>query len=360
MMARIAANICMGLAGLIYLFGMPFFAASCKTYRDPNGGDPFLLFAQFPLWFLLIIAFCAGTAKGGLDWLLMPRGGQYAVALAAGVAMAVVATMSAAFHYYPEDRIPWAIRPFVPSAWAMWVFPGVVLCFCLFTVNPDLGSFLPRVALRATVAAVGGVSLLVAAGLLCEHIVSSQQRMRASMEKEESQRREEVQRAMAELQALDVANNLGVASRYLYDPALSKVAIEKIHAVPDLEQRLAAGLRSDWSYEILLLLDTTDPPDKKALAEPVRDALSRVADLVLKYMRGGDYLHPYSFRSEASVALSVADKYSGLGVDLSPPIRAFRSALNEPHSTSGGYQQEIKFDCAADLDSWLARNAPRR
>jgi len=210
------------------------------------------------------------------------------------------------------------------------------------------------------VAAVGGVSLLVAAGLLCEHIVSSQQRMRASMEKEESQRREEVQRAMAELQALDVANNLGVASRYLYDPALSKVAIEKIHAVPDLEQRLAAGLRSDWSYEILLLLDTTDPPDKKALAEPVRDALSRVADLVLKYMRGGDYLHPYSFRSEASVALSVADKYSGLGVDLSPPIRAFRSALNEPHSTSGGYQQEIKFDCAADLDSWLARNAPRR
>ena len=361
MVARIVGNICIGLAGLIYVFALPFLAASSKTYRDPNGGDPFLMFAQFPLWFLLIVAFSAATAKGGLDWLLTSRGAQYAAALAASAAMAVVAGLSCAFHYYPGgDRIPWAMRPFVPSAWAMWIFPAVILCFCLLTVNPELGSLIPRAGLRAPVAAAGGLSLLAAAGLLCEHIVVTQQQVRASMENQASQRSEETRRDLAELQALDLSNNPGLAARYLYNPEVTRLAIEKLHAVPGLEQRLAAGLRNEWFYDILNLLNVTDPPDKSALAEPVRDALFSLANRVLKEMRGGDYLHPYSFGSEAGVAMSVADRYSGLGVDLFPPMRAFRSALNEPHSTSGGFQQEIQFDCAADLDRWLARHAPRR
>jgi len=104
---------------------------------------------------------------------------------------------------------------------------------------------------------------------------------------------------------------------------------------------------------VLIFLDDADPPDGKALAEPARDAFLLQAEATRASIRTPGALYSDSFDFEGRLVLSVADKFRSFGVDYAPAIRAFRSALDEPHDP------KIKFTCAAQLDDWLAREAKR-
>jgi hypothetical protein len=315
-----------------------------------------LIFLLLLLWFCLAVALCVSTANGGLDWLSIARGSQYALALATCLAMAVVTGLSGLLRHETADQIPWAVRPLVPFAWALWIFPLAIMIFSVLTINPALGADVPRLALRAPVALVGGVSLLASFGMLAQWFVSSQQKQAARVDAIVSESTERTKRQMEELRGYDANTQLsfvlGYTNRY-HDPKLRELALEKIRAVPNLEEQLITGLRSPWFESVLIFLDASDPPDGKPLAQPARDAFLLEAESVRASLRQPGSIYPDSFDFQARLVLSVADKFRPFGVDYAPAIRAFRTALDEPHDP------KIKFNCAADLDTWLARDAKR-
>jgi len=357
MIFRIIGNLCIGLAVLLYAVPLPLIITSPRSHDGGQSEAWGLILVLIPLWFCLAVALCASTANGGLDWLSIGRGSQYALALVTCLAMAVVTGLSGLLRHETADQIPWAVRPLVPFAWAMWLFPLVIAIFALLTINSELGAGVPRMALRAPVALVGGVSLLVSLGMLAQWFVSSQQQQAARVDAIVSEEAERTKRQIEEVQGYDANTHLSFVLSYTNrynDPKLRELALQKIRAVPDLEEQLITGLRSPWFESVLIFLDASDPPDAKPLAEPARDAFLLQAERVRTTLRDSVTLYPEGFDFQARLVLSVADKFRPFGVDYAPAIRAFRTALDGPPDP------KVKFNCAADLDAWLAREAKRR
>jgi hypothetical protein len=357
-MARTIGNLCLGLAVLLYAIPLPLIIVSPPTHDGGQSEAWALIFLFLLLWFCLMVALCVSTANGGLDWLSIARGSQYALVVATSIAMVVVTVLSGLLRHESADQIPWVMRPLVPFAWAMWFFPLAVMIFSLFTVNPGLGAEVPRMAVRAPVGLAGGMSLLVSFGMLAQWFISSQQKQAARVDALVNESSERTKRQMEEVRALDANTQLnqilGYTNRY-NDAELRELALQKVHAVPDLEEQLATGLRSPWYEYVLIFLDAADPPDGKALAEPARDAFLLQVEAVHERMKEPSYVHPDDFDFQARLMLSVADKFHAYGVDYAPAIRAFRTALDDPHDP-----KNVKFNCAADLDAWLARDANRK
>lgn len=356
MIFRTIGNLGVGLAVLLYAVPLPLIIVSPPTHDGGQSEAWALIFLLLLLWFCLAVALCASIANGGLDWLSVARGSQCALVVATCVAMAVVTGLSGLLRHETADQMPWAMRPLVHFAWALWVFPLVIMIFSVLTINPGLGADVPRLVLRAPVALVGGMSLLVSFGMLAQWFVSSQQNQAARVDAIVSEQSERTKSQMEEVRGYDANTQLsfvlGYTNRY-NDPKLRELAIEKIRAVPDLEDQLVTGLRSPWFESVLIFLDASDPPDAKALAEPARDAFLLQAESVRTTLHEPGTIYPDSFDFQARLVLSVADKFHAFGVDYAPAIRAFRTALDEPHDP------KIKFNSAAVLDAWLARDAKR-
>jgi hypothetical protein len=357
MILRTLGNLCAGLAVLLYAIPLPLMLVEPPSHDGGQSEGWGLILTLIPLWFCLAAALCANTSNGGLDWLLIPRWPQYALAAARCLAMAVVTGLSGLLRHETADQIPWAVRQLVPFAWAMWIFPPVIAIFCFLTINSGRGADVARLVLRAPVALVGGMSLLASFGMLAQWFISSQQKQAARVDAIVSENTERTQRQMEDLRGYDANTQLSFVLGYtnrFKDAKLRELALQKIRAVPDLEEQLIAGLRSPWFETVLIFLEDADPPDSKALAEPARDAFLLQAERVRTTLREPGTLYPDSFDFQARLVLSVADKFRPFGVDYSPAIRNFRSALDEP------YDPKIKFNCALVLDDWLARDARHR
>jgi hypothetical protein len=352
-----AGNVGLGLATLFYVIVLFVYSWTATLPRSDQSAF-FLLGILLPvLWICLALALYGSVARGGLDWLAASRGAQKTIVPITCLSFLVVTCLSGVLRPEPVDQIPWAVRPLVPWAWAMWLFPLVVLLFCALTMHPDLGAALPLVALRAPLAAVAGLSLLASGGLLAQWFISSQKDALARADAEVSDEQKRVQDRLEYLRGLDASKDLnqvlGSTNRYA-DPKLRELALEKIRAVPDLEVQLAAGLRSPWCEEVLIFLDASEPPDRKPLAEPARDAFTFLADNLRSSMRNQqERVVPVNVDFDARLMVSVADKLRGLGVDYVPVIRSYRSALNEPR------EEKLRFDSASMLDDWLARETTR-
>jgi hypothetical protein len=348
-------NVWLGLATLFYA-GVLFVDFQTAGLSKSDQSAFWLLGALLPaLWFFLAMALCASVAKGGLDWLKAPRGGQIALVVVACVSFAVVTWLSGVLRGEPADQIPWGMRPLI--SWAIWVFPLVVLAFCVLTIHPTIVARVPAVVFRVPLAAVGALSLLAGGGMLIEWVGSMQLQDQERVERLVSEEAQRHQRRLDEVQALDAEKDMGRLLGYTnrYDDAkVREAALAKIHSNPNLEQELAAMLSNLMGDDVLIFLDASDPPDKKALAEPVREALVTVANEVRESMHGSGTLHADSFDYQAKLVLSVAERFGELGVDYAPAIRAFRNALDEPR------EEKVKFGCTAMLDGWLARAGSSR
>lgn len=355
MILRIAGNLCVGLAVLLYAVPLPMLISEPPSHDGGQSEGWGLILLQLVLWFCMAVALCVSAANGGLDWLWMARSLQYALVVVTSLALAVVSTMSGLLRHETADQIPWAARPLVPYAWAMWVFPLAIMVFCLVTINPALDA-IPRLVIRAPLGLAGGIALLVSFGMLAQWFISSQLRQAARIDATFAGDSARTRQQIEELQKYDANTQLSSVLSYTNrynDDKVRELALEKIRAVPDLEEQLITGLRSPWFESVLIFLDDADPPDGKALAEPARDAFLLQAEAARATIRAGGFLYPDSFDYQGRLVLSVADKFRAFGVDYVPAIRAFRSAFDEPHD------QKVKFACAARLDEWLAREAKR-
>lgn len=99
-----------------------------------------------------------------------------------------------------------------------------------------------------------------------------------------------------------------------------KLALEKIHSVPDWEQRLQSSLRSRYHVQALVFLRDNKVSDPLVYADGMREAI-RLATAEARAER----LYPAS--SEQRKVQEVAKKWAGYGVDLSPEVAELEQAV---------------------------------
>ena len=130
------------------------------------------------------------------------------------------------------------------------------------------------------------------------------------------------------------------------DPALAR-----LQSIPDLARALAAVLQGPERDQALTYLESNDPIDAPALAEPVRFAILGMAADLRDEIRRTPTLRGDQFVPQVRRILAAADKFEPYGVDYLPAVRAVRDALAEPHSQGGDLR------CRQVLERWLAKHA---
>ena len=350
---KILGGACAGVGALLYLVSLRLAAGMPASRGESTMGTAFsLAFVLIPLWAFLAISLSVATAGGGLDWLSVPRGVQYLSAVGICLAMAVVSWFAWAMAPEPSDQIPWAVRPLVP--WAAYVLAPAVLLFVAAALHGRAESPGPPLAFRVPFGLACLISLLSVCGLLLQAAASSVERDQKRAAEIVRTGDERHQRQLDEVRGLDAVKSFGellsYTNRYNQED-VRNLALEKLRSDPDFQGSLSEALRNQWVLNALVFLDASDPPDPRATAAPARDAIEAVAASVRDAVRTTAMLRADDFEYQARLSMSAADRLRGQGVDFAPAIREFRRALDEPR------RDPVVFDCAAALDSWIAREA---
>jgi hypothetical protein len=87
-------NICLSLAGAIYLLPLQHLLLEYSRKKDDGGGAIAALIILTPMWLLLLAALLVATAKGGFDGIPVRRSFLPALVIAATLALAVVTFVS--------------------------------------------------------------------------------------------------------------------------------------------------------------------------------------------------------------------------------------------------------------------------
>ncbi|MBI5254980.1 MAG: hypothetical protein HY855_00665 [Burkholderiales bacterium] len=349
---QLFASLAMAVA---LLSGMVLMGMGLSQASGRDGGRVLgVAMASLPFLGALWLAYGIATWRGGFDWLGLGRGTALLVVLLAVAAAVLVNGLAAAIRLEPPSQVPWALLPvrgwlFVP--WPLLLLAGAALALWP-GLRPAAGGEAAW-AWRLPVLVVGAVSLLLCALMLLQWMAHQQQRavdaqVRQTEEHQERDRwvREQVQAADPQRDLVSLMNQ---TSRF-ETPDIRALALQKVHAHPDLTAALATMLRSAWCDQALIFLDSNDPPDAAALAEPVHDGLLMLAGELRRRMRDTHTLRADEFEPEAQRVIAVADKFGALVPDVRNAVQAVRDALDEPrpHPT----------DLVARrlLDRWLAQH----
>jgi hypothetical protein len=354
---NITVNICLGLAGLIYLLLLAAIAMDAgKSSSDMSGFVVFPILS-FALFILFSITFCAAPAAGELDWTGMPRAAQYSGVVVSCLALMIVVALSALVRTEPVSQTPWAIRPFIP--WAPIVVPAVMIAVAFLWLNKDIGS--PAVVLRGVFLGLSVVGIVTGLALLGEVFYWNQQRALQRIETLKDRESDRDRTILAGVEAADPEKDFGSllaqTSRF-ENPAIRKLALEKVLSTGASFTSLMTAQLHHYYYfaSALTFLRDNDPPDKAPLAEPVRGAFLLVVEQVRENMRDAFNPRGFQFVSSADEVLTVADKYATYGVDYVPVIREYRAALDVPGKSERYQEQSLKNDLESrkQLDRWLA------
>lgn len=361
MALTIVGNGCLVLAGLLFLYPiLPMLQETPRGHDGATGRMMGLTLLLLPLWLLLSVALAVATARGSFGWVPVGRALQYPLVLSACAAMAVVTWFSGSLRGEPADQVPWAARAVI--GWAVYVLPLVIVGTGVFLVNPSLGELVPPLLVRLPVALSGGLSILVCAGLLSEGLSAWSSRTAARVEHEISRQNERDERYLAEVRGMDPERDFPQLLNHTSEfesPAIRALALEKALAHPHFTEALAEALRSGWSDYALRYVESNDPPDAQALAEPVRQALLREADWVRDMMRREHTLRDDDFDYRAVRLVKVVDRFRKDGADHAAAVRAYRQAFDEPRDGAKGHNR-VNPTCRRMLDEWLAAESRNR
>jgi len=257
----------------------------------------------------------------------------------------------------PQSQVPWALWPL--RGWAFAVWAPLLVAGAALALWPAWRAGLPAWAWRLPLAALGGISLLAAAGLLVQAVQLGAERDAARIEQRLQDDAERDRWVMAEVERAEVERDLvglmNQTSRF-ESPAIRARALAKVASHPDLNRALDEMLRGGWRDYALTYLESNDAPDNRALMPAVQQALLGLAEDWRDSMRRTHTLQPDAFDAQLRRALAVAEKFDALGGDHLAAMRALRAALDEPRP---GYSPPVRLNAVATLDRWLQQRRPR-
>jgi len=331
---KIFGNFCVGLIGL----------GVCGMFRFVSGSGSrydYIVAAVLSLFLLVgfLGVFVAITALGKLDFLGWPRLVQYGAVVIACCSLTFLMGMAAAMHGSGGREFPWSIQPFCP--WAAGLVPLAMALIGVLWLNSARLAF-PENLLRAA------FGIMTAIALLSNIVLGVEIRLTLQHQAEERERT-----ALAIIQQTDAdaefSRLLQYSSRF-ERPPVRQLALQKILATgPRFNALMTECLKTPVFEEGLTYLRDNDPPgDAAPLAEPARDAISRLAERLREEIATGRPVEADNIESRVDSVLTVAGKFSKQGVDFLPAVRDCRAALDAPR------QAKVPASSLKKLDSWLS------
>jgi hypothetical protein len=337
------------LVCLLSGLGVVLIGASTEGGRD--GGRALAMMMLAPVFAgSLLSAFGLALWRGGMDWVASGSAAWRGWAVMAAVlAAAVVACFCAAVRLESAGQTPWALWPL--RAWAHWVWPPVLVAGAALTLWPGLGDRVPALAWRVPLAVVGGVSLVICAGLLVQLMQSTIASEHARVDEAIAFDERRDRMVMAEVERADPVRDfvsLMNQTSHWEKPGIRAAALAKVNAHPDLDGALSALLRSDQRDYAFTYLASNDPPNPAALLAPLREAFAATPSQLQREIADNRALRADETAPQVRRLLAVADKFEPLGLDPNPMAAALSAVLDAPRASN------IRLESRALLDAWLA------
>lgn len=325
---QIIGNLCLSLAGLLYLLPLQQLLFEFARKKDDGGGMIAGLLILAPLWLLLQVGVSLATVQGGLDWLPLRRGAWlHGLVVAATLALAVVSFLSLATLARPS----WTTRLTLGAP--LYLFPPLTIAFVAAVLNPALGARLPLAALRwcwvlAAAACLAGCGLT-----LTYNLATMVGRRGAQLVHSFGSDRKLEQEHLALVAALDPQRDAPALLGYttgFHAESVRRLAIQRLRTHPQLVEAVLAALGErdpSRALEFLVRVELT-PEERARLAAPTRAALFAFAAKVQEELR---YTPPGRRRLLRSwgrpLYRELATRFAGTGVDFAPALVAFEGAF---------------------------------
>lgn len=350
----------LGSAGLAVatLSALLLFSIAATTTGSRDGGRLWAaVLTGLPLLGGLLLAYGCGLGNAGFDWALGERvtpTTRWLLVLAAVLAAAVVATLSAAVRTETPGSTPWALWPV--RDWAHWVWLPGLLAGAALGLYPTLRQGLPGWAWQAPLAALAGVSLLLCAGLLVQ-LVQAQQETQAQqlqdeinfVNKRNATMLEKVQQADPQRELLSL---LPHSSPY-EEADIRELALAKLREHPDLDGALIQVLHGAYPGEAFAYLQANEVRNPAALAEAIRVGIEAYAAELKDGISRTHTLRADDYQPAVQRILASVDLFAAQGVDYRPALRQLRDAFDAPRTDYA--QPTPAMAGQRDIDTWLKK-----
>lgn len=350
---QIFGNILIGLASFIYLLPLQLLLGAARRATRNDGGALWgAIFVFLPLWLLLTLALSVATARGGLDWLPVKRGGQHALVILAGLALLATSLFAFLGRVEHVSQLPVVSRPFL--AWADLALPLITIVFLVLTLNASIGTSVPVLAYRVPFAILAGLSLLHGVALFGEWFLRAQQSQVARMNEEAVFYARAARTMLERLKTLDPEKDLAElldASGHS-NPEIHAVVMAKLGAHPDLRGGIASVLRSwraDAAFSYLAAVDIS-AEERAALAPAVVDGIGQMTRAFDDDIARSTHFRADDFDPRTRRIITTADRFAGLGLDYAPALRELRRVFDAKEAAN------VQLNARGMLDAWLARH----
>ena len=320
-------NICISLAGIIYLLPLQHLLLEVARKRDDGGGAIAGILVLVPMWLMLLVGMVLATAQGGFDVLPLRRGLQHALVIAVTLALAVATFVSFTAHF----RAGWGTR--LTLGLPVYLLPLITLALVALVLNPGLAARFPVGAVRIPWLILGCLSL--AGGVLYVGLGAARRSAGAVARiAHTAGNNGEVEAAvLARISTqdpqLEFFSLLGDAA-HGGSPAIRASATARLRTHPNLMQRLIEELGTSDPTSAITFVATTElsPEERRHLARPLHAAMQGYGDHLHDRLHffPKDWLRQRRAWGRKTYPV-IATKFDGTGVDFASLPPAFDRAF---------------------------------
>jgi hypothetical protein len=320
-------NLCLTLAGIIYLLPLQHLLLEVARKRDDGGAAIAGILVLGPMWLLLLVGMILATAQGGFDVLPLRRGLQHALIIAVTLALAVATFVSFTAHF----RTGWGTR--LTLGLPIYLVPLITLALVALVLNPGLAARFPVGAVRIPWLVLGCLSL--AGCVLYVGFAAARRTAGAAAQiahtagnnsKVEADVLARIPTLDPELEFFSLLSNAAHGS----SPEIRASATERLRTHPGLMPRLIEELGKSDPTTAITFAATTElaAEERRELARPLHAAMenygAHIHDRLRFYPK--DWLRQQRAWGRETYP-KINSKFAGTGVDFASLPGAFDQAF---------------------------------
>jgi len=320
-------NLCLSLAGILYLFPLQHLLLEVARKRDDGGGAIAGILVLGPMWLLLLVGMILATAQGGFDGLPLRRGLQHALIIAATLALAVATFVSFTAHF----RTSWGTR--LTLGLPVHLVPLLTLALVALVLNPGLAGRFPVGAVRIPWLVLGCLSL--AGGLLYVGIGAARRtagtvaqiaHTAGNSSQVEAEILARIPTQDPELEFFSLLHQAAHGS----SPEIRASSTQRLRTHPGLMSRLIEELRKSDPTTAITFIATTDlsAEERRELARPLHAVMLSYGEQIHERLNffPKDWLRQQRAWGRKTYPM-VVSKFDATGVDFAPLPAAFDRAF---------------------------------
>lgn len=320
-------NVCLSLAGILYLIPLQHLLLEFARKRDDGGGAIAGGLILIPMWALLLVGLLLATSRGGFDWLLLQRGALYVLVTAATLALVVVTFLS----LVQLGRPTWTAR--LIYGWPIYVIPPLTGALVAWVLNPGLAAKVSPAFIRVPWTVLAGISLCAVTGSLGYRIVKLTGSRVMQVIHTLGTDRDLERRNLALVPTLeperDFADLLSLANSF-NSAEVRALATARLRTHPQFVDALVIALGETDPSKALDFIAGAEfsAAELQRLAEPARAAMFRLSKKVHEELRYTPAARQKLLRRWGQqVYRGIATRFALTELDFNPAIAAFDGAF---------------------------------